>query len=367
VTSFIKATFNEPIQISSISTSTFTLKDRAGNIVPGIVTLLPPVAGNELNTAVFKPSLPLAFSRAYVATLTTGVKDLAGNFMSSPVTWPFKTMTKADAETSSNPADPDQTPLGSGIPTNPTGDKISPNVVSTSPINGATNVPLLPTITARFSEPLQASTVSISTFKVKDSANNDVQGSVTFGSVGPNVNSAIFKPLSSLAPSKLYSATITNGVKDLAGNSLTNAKKWTFTTTTQSPTGAGQSPPGTNVDPTPLRVVNVNPLDSATGVSLTSPIIVSFSEPVQSSTISATSFKLSTTSAGTSVGPGQIPSIVNVPGTVTVSSDGKIVTFKSAQQLSPGKFYSYSITGVKDLDGNPLTPFPNFVGSFTTG
>jgi len=188
---------------------------------------------------MFRPSSPLAISKSYVATVTTGIKDLAGNFMSSPLTWSFKTTT------SSNPAVPSQTPAGSNPPqTNPVGDTFPPNIVSTSPVNGATNVPLLPNITARFSEPLQPSTVSTATFKLKDSANSDIPGTVIFGSVGPNVNTAMFKPSSSLETSKLYTVTITIGVKDLTGNPLAYTKKWSFTTAITIP-APGTTPPPT--------------------------------------------------------------------------------------------------------------------------
>lgn len=248
-------------------------------------------------------------------------------------------------------------------------DTIQPRVVSFNPPNGATGVPLLSTIRATFSEPVQGSTISTSTFQVRDSAGSIVPGIVTKEPAGVPPNVIVFKPSTPLASSKIYSATITTGVKDLAGNPLATTK-WSFTTTaTQDPAGTSQLPTGTpgTSDTTSLKVVNARPADDATGVAVTSAIIVTFNKAVQPSTISTTTFKLTTTGAGAGVGSFQIPSIVNVLGTVTLTTDGKTATFRPAQPLIVSKFYSYALTGVKDLGGNPLTPFPNVQGSFTTG
>ena len=124
----------------------------------------------------------------------------------------------------------------------------------------------------------------------------------------------------------------------------------------------GSLHPTTSGDTTPLRIVSVKPANGATGVAVTSPIIVTFSKPVQASTVSTATFKLTTTGPGTSF----FPSIVNIPGTVTLSADGKTATFRPEHPLAEAKYHYYSITGVKDVAGNPLTPFPNVAGSFTT-
>jgi hypothetical protein len=74
-----------------------------------------------------------------------------------------------------------------------------------------------------------------------------------------------------------------------------------------------------------------------------------------------------TTGPGGGVGPIIIPSIVHVPGTTTLSADGKTLTFHPTAPLGVNKNYSYTLGGPKDLAGNPLTPNPNIAGSFTTG
>src|SRR5438093_13432850 len=61
-----------------------------------------------------------------------------------------------------------------------------------------------------------------------------VVGTVIYAGV-----TATFDPLSALAPSTTYTATITTGTRDLAGNALANTFAWSFTT---AATTAGQAP-----------------------------------------------------------------------------------------------------------------------------
>ena len=50
-------------------------------------------------------------------------------------------------------------------------------------------------------------------------------GTVTYAGTG-----AIFAPASDLTASTVYTATITTGAKDLAGNALASDYVWSFTT-----------------------------------------------------------------------------------------------------------------------------------------
>jgi hypothetical protein len=159
---------------------------------------------------------------------------------------------------------------------------------------------------------------------------------------------------------------------------LAEATKWTFTTTAiQKPTGTFQPPkdtagvyePPTGTADTTFRVVMSAPSDGADGVPITSSIIVSFSKPVQPTTLSTATFKLTTIDVqyqGTPPFAIPIPVVINVAGTVTISTDGKSAMFDPAQLLVAKKTYSYTLTGIKDLSGNSVVPNPNFGGSFTT-
>jgi hypothetical protein len=111
-------------------------------------------------------------------------------------------------------------------------DTTPPAVTSTTPASGATAIAVTSSITAKFSEKVQSSTVTTSTVKLKDSAGNSVSGAV---SLDGDQLIATFRPSSSLTHSTLYTATIspssTAAVKDLAGNSMAT-KSWSFTTAT---------------------------------------------------------------------------------------------------------------------------------------
>jgi chitodextrinase/photosystem II stability/assembly factor-like uncharacterized protein len=82
----ITATFNEDIDPSTINSATFILKDSTNNLVPGSVSY-----NSSTKTATFVPSINLAYSTTYTATVTTGVTDLAGNNMTSNIFWSFTT------------------------------------------------------------------------------------------------------------------------------------------------------------------------------------------------------------------------------------------------------------------------------------
>ena len=97
----------------------------------------------------------------------------------------------------------------------------------------ATGVAVTSSITATFSEAVQPPTISTSTFTLKNSAGTSISGAVSLNGLV-----ATFDPASSLSPSTSYTAMVTTGVKDIAGNLLTPAKSWSFTTAS-----ADTSPP----------------------------------------------------------------------------------------------------------------------------
>ena len=112
-----------------------------------------------------------------------------------------------------------------GNPTNTVTDATPPTITATTPLAGASNVATSSQITATFSEAVQASTVSASTFIVKNSAGSSIPGTVSL--TGTDNPKATFTPSSSSSTS--YTATISN-VKDLAGNTMSPAKSWSFNT-----------------------------------------------------------------------------------------------------------------------------------------
>jgi hypothetical protein len=79
----IEFTFSQAMDSSTINNSTFTLMQDSTN-VPGTVTY-------SGTTAVFTPSAALAADSTYIATITTGAKNLAGMGLAKNSVWSFAT------------------------------------------------------------------------------------------------------------------------------------------------------------------------------------------------------------------------------------------------------------------------------------
>ena len=194
----ITATFSEAMDPLTITTATFTLQ-QGTTPISGTVTY----AGTS---GTFTLASALAYSTTYTATITTGAEDLAGNALASNYVWSFTTR-----------AAPDLT---------------APTVISTDPANNATGVPLNQIITATFSEAMDPLTITTATFTLQQGT-TPISGTVTYAGT-----SGTFTLASALAYSTTYTATITTGAEDLAGNALASNYVWSFTT------GAEQPPQG---------------------------------------------------------------------------------------------------------------------------
>ena len=308
---------------------------------PALITLIDPVTGKPANfrlaqgdtaiagtasydatnhIAIFTPAVVLAPNTKYTATIITGIKDLAGNPLTTDFAWCFTT-----------DAIPDVTP---------------PSVTSTIPAAGS-GVFVNRKITATFSEEMNSLTLTAASFTLTAGPGvTPVPGTVTY--LG---RTAVFTPSNSLASSTAYTARITTGAMDLAGNpSLANA--WSFTT-------------GANADVTPPVAMSTSP--SGSGVPIGSTINVTFNEPMDPATLTTANFAVT--------GPGA----TLVIGTVALDATNTIATFTRidhsttpavihptpVSNLEPGTTYTATLTtGAKDLAGNALAS--NRVWSFTT-
>lgn len=82
----IKVTFNEPIKPSSANTATILLRGTIdGKIIPGTVSL-----SQDGKTATFDATSALAYLQSYTVSLTSDIKDLVGNSLTSEK-WSFTT------------------------------------------------------------------------------------------------------------------------------------------------------------------------------------------------------------------------------------------------------------------------------------
>ncbi len=85
-------TFNETVDVVSLTTNTFRLLDATNGLVPATVS-----PGSVPNIARLSPVSPLAAAASYSATLaggSGGIRDLAGNPLATNYTWSFTTMSE---------------------------------------------------------------------------------------------------------------------------------------------------------------------------------------------------------------------------------------------------------------------------------
>ena len=207
-----------------------------------------------------------------------------------------------------------------------------PRVLSTIPLNGATGVSRAGTATVTFSEPMNPTTINTSTFNIRVTSSGQVlAGTVTYNAT---TRVAEFIPASPLPNLTNVTVTVTAGAKDLAGNALSPVFISSWTTRDED-------------GPT---VILSSPVNGAPGVAPGSAITITFSEPVQASTVNAANMSLTVASTG-----------ANIPGTITFNGTN-IVTFTPSAPLVQGS-YTFTVNGVKDVAGN-LMPAP-FIITFT--
>ena len=103
---------------------------------------------------------------------------------------------------------------------------IVPTVVASTPLNGALDAPLNGSVSATFSEPMDAATLTDLTFTLAAGAVK-VPGTVIYTN-----SKAEFRPSTLLVKNTPYTATLTTGVKSAKGVALAANYTWSFTTGT---------------------------------------------------------------------------------------------------------------------------------------
>lgn len=299
----IIARFNESIEPNTVTENSFTIRNYAGDLMSGAINVS--TGGTD---AIFYPSPPLALNGTYTATLTTEITDIAGVPMSALYSWTFET--------------------GSG-------DTEPPQVVSTQPPQDGKDVSLYEPVTVIFNESMSSASINSSTFLLFDANNNPVTGTVE-----PADNSATFSHLAPLSENSLYTAVITTGVLDAAGNAMVNEYRWSFTTTIP--------------DTTAPTVSAVSPISGATGVAVDGAISVMFDEGIDPATVNTSTFLLKDSSGS--------PIDGNIFKNVNSSLNYDLWP---SFNLGLEETYTAAITtGVTDYSGNPLSQ--TYSWSFTT-
>ena len=112
-------------------------------------------------------------------------------------------------------------------PGNPSG----PTVLSTSLLaQGASGISPSTSVSAVFSQDMNAATITTTTFRLLDSSNNPISASVTYNA---STRTATLTPSSALNAASVYKAVITggsNGIKNTVGTPMSSDASWLFTT-----------------------------------------------------------------------------------------------------------------------------------------
>jgi hypothetical protein len=109
-----------------------------------------------------------------------------------------------------------------------TPDSVDPTIVQRSPLPGATGVPITTPVTVRFSELMNASTITTATVRIRRSGgSSDIPAGVSFAGA-----TATLQPTAPLVAATSYVVTVSGSVADLSGNTLGSDATWTFTTPT---------------------------------------------------------------------------------------------------------------------------------------
>lgn len=223
--------FSEPIDTASFSAT----------LSPPVPLLGSPSFSNGNASASVTTAVSLNSSATY--TVSVAARDLANNALAPPTMFGFTTAAVLDT-----------TP---------------PTVTSTVPANNATNVAVTGlTVSATFSEAVAPASVV-----------GTISGPLDLGTATMSAGNTIATwsmpqfddgGVGSYAPSTLYNLTIE--ASDTAGNAMVMPHAFSFTTA---------SPP----DTTPPTLVGILPNDLATGVPTNSSIVLTFSEPMNTASV----------------------------------------------------------------------------------
>jgi len=205
---------------------------------------------------------------------------------------------------------------------------LCPIVISTNPIDGATNVPLNQIITVSFNKDVNPKTITSASIYFDESSR--VAGTLTYSS-----SIATFIPSSPLKVNTTYKGTVKTTVKDLKGNALQQDYVWTFST-------------GGTIAP---MVISTDPAHLDSGVALNKIITATFNMPMDPLTLDATTYTLYQ-------GTTQIFGAVNYSGTKAF--------FDPTTDLNPNTQYTATITtGAKNPAAVGIGS--NYVWTFRTG
>lgn len=252
----------------------------------------------------------------------SGIKDYNGNAMGSSSTQQTASFTTVDS------------------------DIIAPTISSVNPSLNATNQSKTPTINISFSEPMNPATLTTSNITLKTMAGTAIAGTTI--TISNNDQTATLNLNGAqLLDNTTYQLVLNQiNLTDVAGNALGMNTAYVATSFT---TG----------DYTAPMLSSSIPLNGATGVAVESPISLTFSEAMDTTTLTTSTVQLQKISDSSYV-------TLNAP---SFSNNNQTVTFQPTANLSAGDSYNLTIipSSIKDVAGNAMNQATNqVVSTFTS-
>ncbi len=302
--------FSEPVDETSLSIGTCYLS-AGSKTFGGTYTTL----GDSINIIMFDPDSVLQYNTEYALRITGGVKDLKGNSLTPVFTKSFTTIPK---------------------------DNVPPLINEVIPANGTYSVFVTSKIRVFFSEPMNKTSVEKGFTLSWTDANVSKTVAGSFSWDNDNV-SITYTPSGSLREGTVYTLKLANSITDLSGNQLAGSETRSFTTVLQAA-------------PT---ILYIGPGNNNTGVPLSTPVVVDFSEPINSFTVNSGTFKLL---LGDNPPSGAIP----VPGTFEFLNENARVIFRPGAELPFNQTYTIKLTnGIQDVSLTSMK-FAGLTTKFTT-
>ncbi|MDF0717303.1 BspA family leucine-rich repeat surface protein, partial [Muricauda sp. 334s03] len=249
----------------------------------------------------------------------------------------------------------------------------TPTLLSYSPVDGATAVPLTENLVLTFNMPVQLSGDETASLIIRNETDNSVEVNEYLANISINENIVTIDPNRNLFPNKEYTFFYyENFFQDLAGNPVPefdgpNQGVSFFTVTTTDATGPS--------------LVSISPADDETDVPLDSKITLTFDEPVVAQQDAGVFRLAKIAGTGTPTG-GDIETLEDLPLTSSgVAINGTTVELDFVTDFEPNTrywiFVVYDGTVLQDSSGNPWNDFnePEFQNAgledlgyiFTTG
>lgn len=326
----INLVFSQAMDSSTISSTYIKLYLVSGSTETSVSASVN-LDNNTKKIATIMPAANLAASRQYRVKVLGGCKSSSGIQMSNPMTDPSgsQTMFPFDFET--------------GTGTDGTGPTVKATSLEVYTSGGSiVNVPVgLGTIDIGFSEAMDASTITTANITLK-AGSTAVNASVNYD---PPSRSAKFIPSVALSANTSYTLTVTTGVQDLAGNTMSVNYTQSFTT------GAA--------DTTPPQISYANADTWAMALSYNEPmrsVTAADTQRWSSSVLNPSNYTLRYGPAGTnfSGGSGTLVSL----SSVTFSYNAEYKTVKLEGLAIPdsaiGQDLWVLVQNVTDLSGNAI-------------